>query len=224
MAALGMDKIAAAITDPDTDSPFDPIAQIPLDFAKQMPFFQARYWGEDSSSDEKDQSWRRIDGDWLDASTGMALQLDSATNNTSLVLAIEFIESREVLLFVADAQVGNWLSWQDLKWDVGGATVTGPDLLKRTILYKVGHHGSHNATLQEKGLELMTGLQYALIPVDHEMALKKRWGKMPLDEIEKRLNEMTKGAVLRVDKDVPPALAGRVDQDASKTLYFEITI
>ena len=222
--ALYMDRIAPAISNPDADAPFDPIAQIPLDFAEQMPFFQARYWGEDTSSEEKDQGWRRIDGDWLEASTGLALQLDSATNNTSLVLGIEFMESREVLLFVADAQVGSWLSWQDLKWEVGGETVTGEDLLRRTILYKVGHHGSHNATLQEKGLELMTSLKYALIPVDHAMALKKRWGKMPLDEIEKRLNEKTNGAVLRVDKDVPPALAGRVEQDESKELYFEIAI
>jgi hypothetical protein len=41
-----------------------------------------------------------------------------------------------------------------------------------------------------------------------EMALKKRWGKMPLVELEKRLNEITKGRVLRIDKGVPPELAG----------------
>src|SRR6266699_2202355 len=68
--------------------------------------------------------------------------LDSMTNNTSLVLAIELADG-DVLLFAADAQVGNWLSWQDLKWTVGTSPVTGPDLLKRTIFYKVGHHGSH---------------------------------------------------------------------------------
>jgi hypothetical protein len=152
------------------------------------------------------------------------LQLDSATNNTSLVLAIELTRSREVLLFVADAQVGNWLSWQDLAWKVGGETVTGPDLLRRTILYKVGHHGSHNATLQEKGLELMQNLRFALIPVDHEMAVKKRWGKMPLEQIEKRLNDMTKGAVLRADRDIDGELAASVAQDQAKRLYFELTI
>jgi beta-lactamase superfamily II metal-dependent hydrolase len=223
MAALYMGNIAPAITAPDLDAPFDPIAQIPLELAQQMPFFQARYWGEDTGSEEKDQSWRRIDGDWLDSSSSMALQLDSATNNTSLVLAIE-LGSGQVLLFVADAQVGNWLSWRDLSWQVDGKTVTGPDLLARTILYKVGHHGSHNATLREKGLELMKNLEIALIPVDHQMALKKRWGKMPLDEIEKTLNEMTNGAVLRVDRDVPPALEKRVAQGESKELYFEVTV
>ena len=116
-----------------------------------MPFFQTRYWGEDSDASpvalapEKDQSWRRIDADWLSGSQ-LALHLDSATNNTSLALAIELADG-EVLLFPADAQVGNWLSWQTLSWQLpDNSTVTGPDLLNRTIFYKAGHHGSHNAT------------------------------------------------------------------------------
>jgi hypothetical protein len=35
--------------------------------------------------------------------------------------------------------------------------VKAEDLLERTVLYKVGHHASHNATLRQKGLELMKG-------------------------------------------------------------------
>ncbi len=93
-----------------------------------------------------------------------------------------------MLLFVADAQVGNWLSWQELTWTVGGKTVTGPDLLKRAIFYKVGHHGSHNATLKEKGLEQMEKLRVAMIPVDEEMAKKKRWNHMPLKELIARFS------------------------------------
>ena len=191
MTDLYLGKLAPAITQVDTNAPFDPILQIPLEAAHQIPFFQGHYWGEDpdareqgetgaadrEAASEKDkeigQSWRRIDGDWLGLSSSLALQLDSATNNTSLALAIELGDGR-VLLFVADAQVGNWLSWQDLSWMVGDKTVTGPDLLSRTILYKTGHHGSHNATLREKGLELMTNLKIALIPVDHEMAVNQR--------------------------------------------------
>jgi len=172
---------------------------------------------------EFDQSWRRIDSDWFDISSTLALQLDSATNNTSLVLAIE-ITNGKVLLFAADAQVGNWLSWQDLSWTVAGKSVTGPDLLGRTILYKVGHHGSHNATLQEKGLEMMTNLEIALIPVDHEMAVKKGWGNLPFGQLEQRLSEKTNGRVLRVDKDIPPSLTGCVKQDDAKNLYYEVTI
>ena len=221
MAAMKM--LAHSIANADVDAPFDPIVQIPLEAARQMHFFDAHYWGEDVDSQEKSQSWRRIDGDWLDLSSSLALQLDSATNNTSLVLAVE-LGNDSVLLFAADAQVGNWLSWQDLSWTVDGKTVTGPDLLGRTILYKTGHHGSHNATLREKGLEMMKNLKIALIPVDHNMAVKKRWGKMPLDELEKRLNEITKGCVLRIDRGVPPALTGSVGQDESKNLYYEVTV
>lgn len=220
---LAPSALQPALTDADAGAPFDPIAQIPLAVARQMPFFQERYWGEDSDSLEKDQSWRRIDGDWLDVSSNLALQLDSATNNTSLVIAIE-LEDGDVLLFAADAQVGNWLSWQQLSWDVAGKKITGPDLLSRTILYKTGHHGSHNATLQQDGLELMKKLQIAFIPVDHAMAVKKRWGKMPLDKLEARLNEITKGCVLRIDRDVPSALIGRVEQDKDKNLYYEVTV
>ena len=242
-AAVDLDAQALAIADTDLQAPFDPIVQIPVEVAQQMRFFQVHYWGEDpdatkganhtdhtekteSASQREtavDQSWRRIDSEWLAASTNLALQLDSATNNTSLALAIE-LGGGKVLLFAADAQVGNWLSWQDLSWTVGGKTITGPDLLKRTHLYKTGHHGSHNATLREKGLEMMSALEIALIPVDHDMALKKGWGKMPLEELEQRLNAITKDRVLRIDKEVPPALAGRVEQDESKALYYEVTV
>jgi hypothetical protein len=213
-------SVIPAVVDVDVAAPFDPIVQIPLEAARQMPYFQTRYWGEDADSTEKDQSWRRIDNDWLDVSTSLALQLDSATNNTSLVLAIQ-LKDGNVLLFAADAQVGNWLSWQDLKWTVDRVTVTGPDLLARTILYKTGHHGSHNATLREQGLELMKRLQVALIPVDAAMAAKKGWGKMPLATLETRLKEITKDRVLRIDQDVPTVLADRV---LATPLYYEVTI
>ena len=192
---------------------------IPLERAEHVAFFGHCYFGnstdgslyEKSTSKEiRDQSWRRIDAAWMGASETMALQLDSATNNTSLVLAIELTATGEILLFPGDAQAGNWLSWQDLKWDLdeGGkkSTVTGPDLLARTIFYKVGHHGSHNATLKAKGLELMVNdALIAMIPVDHDMALKKRWGRMPLPDLVDRIKEKTHGRVLRVDDKVKTA-------------------
>ena len=126
-----------------------------------------------------------------------------------------------MLLFAADAQVGNWLSWQDLEWSRNGKKIRGPDLLKQTVLYKVGHRGSHNATLREKGLELMTELKLALIPVDHAMALKKRWGNRPLPGIVNRLNEITSRFVLRVDQDVPDELAKRV---SASDLFYEVSV
>jgi hypothetical protein len=108
----------------------------------------------------------------------LALDLDSDTNNTSLVLAFEFEKTGEVLLFVGDAQVGNWLSWADVQFAVPGRAKPLPahDLLNRTVFYKVGHHGSHNATLKAGGLELMNrpGL-VAFIPLDRATATAQRW-------------------------------------------------
>jgi hypothetical protein len=189
-------------------SPFDNIYAIPEQRAKQIAFFRRHYYEECVDSAFTDQSWRRIDDQWMEASETLALQLDSATNNTSLVLAIEF-DGGDVFLFPGDAQAGSWLSWEDLTWTIKDSAgerveVTGPDLLKRTVFYKVGHHGSHNATLSAKGLELMAGRDLvAMIPVDHEMAKKKRWNHMPLEALVAALESKTKGRVLRIDDKEP---------------------
>ena len=50
------------------------------------------------------------------------------------------------------------------------------------------------------GLEQMVSDDLvAMIPVDHEMAVKKKWGRMPLPELVGRLATKTKGRLLRVD-------------------------
>jgi hypothetical protein len=211
---LFMDGAGTALEGDDRGRPFDQQYEIPFPYATEMEFFKEHYWTSDVAA-----SWRRIDVDWLGGSTELALQLDSLTNNTSLAIAIELPDG-DVLLFVADAQVGNWLSWQDLAWDVGGKKVTGPDLLKRTILYKVGHHGSHNATLKEKGLEQMQNLRVAMIPVNETMAKKKRWNHMPLDELVTELDQRAKGVVLRIDQPMPASH----EQVVEDRLFFEITL
>src|SRR3954469_343642 len=214
---LFMDGASTALEVDDKGRPFDRQYEIPFPYAAEMEFFKQHYWTPEGAA-----GWRRIDVDWLGGSTELALQLDSLTNNTSLALAIELPDGDQsahgdVLLFAADAQVGNWLSWQDRVWTVEGKPVTGPDLLKRAILYKVGHHGSHNATLREKGLEQMERLRVAMIPVNHEMAVKKRWGKMPLTEIVDALNKRAKDGVLRVDEPKPPTMQNVVEDP----LFFE---
>jgi beta-lactamase superfamily II metal-dependent hydrolase len=207
--------VTKALKDPNDDPPFLPTFAIPLSVAHSVPFFQQHYWGPGQDAGD----WRRIDTEWLDGAAELALALDSATNNTSLVVAIE-LAGGDVLLFVADAQVGNWESWQELSWNVDGHTVTGPDLLKRAVFYKVGHHGSHNATLKQNGLEMMNNLKTAVIPVNHEMAVKKHWGKMPLEQLETALQEKTGGRVLRIDQTPASAMAGvAVDE-----LYFDVTL
>ena len=146
-----------------------------------------------------DQSWRRIDMDWVGVSADLALQLDDRTNNTSLALAFEFKASGKVMLFAADAQIGNWRSWQPLTWSVGERKVSSRDLLTRTVFYKVGHHGSHNATAKS-GLELMTSSELsAFIPTNEVDAKKVKWGQMPFPGIVDRLKELCSGRVIRAD-------------------------
>ena len=219
--------------------PFDKVYRVPLEDARQDPFFQELYYGvEGGKPAEQDLAWRRIESDWLSSAGGLALKLDSNTNNTSLALAIELVPSGKVLLFPGDAQAGNWRSWRSLKWSAGGETVTIDDLLRRTVLYKVGHHASHNATLREQGLERMEHPDLvALIPVDEEMAHKpkgsspKGWD-MPFPPLLKRLEEKTGGRVLRVDAGLPerPKKVSAAewkpfeDQWKEADLYLEVTV
>lgn len=191
-------------------SPFGPGWGLPLAGLaeekddRRAAFFQRHYYGGPG----EDLSWRRIDGDWLTSADGLALALDGATNNTSLVLAIEVVASGAVLLFAADAQVGNWLSWQNLTWPEEGGAVGADDLLGRTVFYKVGHHGSHNATLKARGLERMParGL-VSFIPVDEAMAKRKGWNAMPLPALLAALAERCGPDVIRLDQD-PPNVPG----------------
>ena len=80
-------------------------------------------------------------------------------------------------------------------------TVGSKDLLPRTVFYKVGHHGSHNATLREKGLELMTSDELAaMLPVERTTAAKQEWA-MPFGSLFTRLRERTRGRILDRDDD-----------------------
>jgi hypothetical protein len=160
---------------------------------------------------EQTEAWRTIEEDWLNLASDLALQMDSMTNNTSLAFAIERIADGKVLLFPADSQEGNWLSWHapERSWSVpetsgGTRKVTAADLLARTVFYKVGHHGSHNATARGKGLELMhqDAELTAFIPVDRAVALtrspKDSW-QMPARPLYRRLLEKCQGRVARAD-------------------------
>ena len=93
--------------------------------------------------------------------------------------------------------------------------MSADNLLSRTIFYKVGHHGSHNATLKIDpsqstagyprgvpfGLELMPSRLIAIIPVDRESVEKpmpRPW-HMPHPPMYRRLLEKSSGRVLRSD-------------------------
>jgi hypothetical protein len=208
---------ATAVEATPTDSaertlatPFDEYYCIPKATALQRTddtFFSDHYG-------KREDQWRNIDEDWLTVAGQLALDLDNKTNNICLAFALEIVATGEVLLFPGDAQIGNWQSWQDLTFSVPKgsqptAKVKAADLLARTVFYKVGHHGSHNATHRAEGLERMTSPDLvAMIPVDQAMATQKKWN-MPFPPLYRRLLEKCRSRVIRLDvplgKTVPDA-------------------
>jgi hypothetical protein len=229
-----------------------------MESAGAYEFFR-QYYLTPQSIEGEEQDWRRIDGDWLRPSEQFALRMSNFVNNTSLVLAIELPKSKKVLLFVGDAQRGNWISWAtltDASGDDDGETSDGEarsvrkkksivaDLLSRAVFYKVGHHGSHNATMNKGGLQDMALGRFedefmAMIPAHQEWAeaLKPPWHH-PLEAIYKALLKKAKGRVLVMDRE-PGRDRKLLDRDqwlpddeweaflenATQTdLYFEITI
>jgi hypothetical protein len=72
-------------------------------------------------------------------------ELDDALNNTSLILLIDAGDKR--MLFPGDAQIENWNYALKLSEEGNGLSAGEVhELLKGVDLYKVGHHGSRNAT------------------------------------------------------------------------------
>lgn len=105
---------------------------LPAPFAQE--FRRDRYEGEGGT-------WLPTDPELIEKAASVsdlavAVALDKAVNGTSLMLMLEIAGS--FFLFPGDAQWGTWQAvMQDPEW---------LDLLKRIAFYKIGHHGSHNAT------------------------------------------------------------------------------
>lgn len=75
----------------------------------------------------------------------VAVALDKAVNGTSLMLMLEVAGT--FLLFPGDAQWGTWnAAMQDSEWK---------EMMKNVAFYKIGHHGSHNATPKDFVNEIM---------------------------------------------------------------------
>lgn len=115
---------------------------------------------------------------------GIVTVLDDFLNNTSLILLFE-VKGKK-LLFPGDAQLENWsyaLEQKDAK-----------KLLRKVDLYKVGHHGSRNATPQqlwglfdkkEKGLITMMSTASGVYQKSEE-------GKVPAARLVQALGRASK--------------------------------
>ncbi|HKI03001.1 MAG TPA: hypothetical protein VKK31_13580 [Thermoanaerobaculia bacterium] len=189
--------------------------------------------------------WRRINKEWLYSAGQLALDMSNSTNNSSLVLAFEIGAGGKVLLFAADAQRGNWVSWAKKDWKDGEKKVTARDLLARTVLYKVGHHGSHNATLngladsEHPSLGWMAqgdhGREFtAMITAVRAWADTQKGWDHPLKAIKNALLKKASGRVFQTDTDLEklsmPEGASKADWDrfqartSGDRLYFDCTI
>lgn len=196
-AALQRRLPAAADTGAPQDlgAPFRSALSLPYASARQHPFFSERYF--------RNRQDRQIEAEWLHGFGRLALQVDRMINNTSLVLAFRLPDGR-VLLFAGDAQVGNWLSWHDIQpqdWrrPEGGLVDYRPaaaDLLARTAVYKVGHHGSHNATLKRHGLEMMPDGLIAFVPTSRVYPQEQNSWNIPLPDLAEALWRKSGGRVV----------------------------
>jgi len=81
-----------------------------------------------------------------DALLAAADKLDGTLNNQSLVIL--FTVNKRKLLFVGDAQWGNWAYWlygKNVSGKGPGIRDSAKQILESVDFYKVGHHGSTNA-------------------------------------------------------------------------------
>jgi len=207
--------------DAGSEVPFAPqycdieIDQLANDIAHDVALLDDRAWIADhyyrlpgvAATRQDMLNRRQVDEDWLGAASALAMKLDSHINNTSLALAFDLPDGTS-MLFAADAQVGNWLSWHNQTYrDESGTEHTAEQILNRTRFYKVGHHGSKNATLDKLGLAMMArGDLVAAIPTDEAFGKTQGSGwQMPNPRVEQALFDRTRGRIMRNDRRYTPA-------------------
>ncbi|HSL68881.1 MAG TPA: hypothetical protein VK864_01500, partial [Longimicrobiales bacterium] len=140
-----------------------------------------------------------------DFAQAVAVSLDKAVNGTSLMLVFKI--GRVHLLFPGDAQWDTWRSALD--------HAESRALLRKAEFYKVGHHGSHNATpieFVEKVFHKDSWTMTSVRPV-------AKWKSIPRKPLLEALGKKTRRLV-RSDRADAAARAGfRV-----APLYVEATI
>lgn len=118
--------------------------------------------------------------------------LERSVNNTSLFFVIDVAGTR--LVFVGDSQQG---AWEHVLNDAEArALVTEP------AFYKIGHHGSHNATPREYAENVIgTGGAYAMLPYGEV----EQWGDIPKRNL---IEQLERQGVVVVDASRPVAHPG----------------
>ena len=98
-----------------------------------------------------DDAMKAVESSQPDMLAAAASKIENFLNNQSLVVLFEF--GGKKLLFAGDAQAGNWEYWlfkmsEPIKdpTKAGDIVEESKELLQTIDFYKVGHHGSTNAT------------------------------------------------------------------------------
>ena len=131
-----------------------------------------------------------------------AVALDQAVNGTSLMIVLEFAGIH--LLFPGDAQWGTWAAaMKEPIW---------ADILRSVRFYKVGHHGSENATPRKFVEQLLPDAPWAMASTIE----RPQWKNLPKPELLQALSGQKHALLARSDDDAaapkgPPGF--RVEHD-----------
>jgi beta-lactamase superfamily II metal-dependent hydrolase len=139
-----------------------------------------------------------------------AAQLEGAVNGTSLMLMFEVGEG--FLLFPGDAQWGTWeQALSNDQWR---------ELLERTNFYKIGHHGSHNAT-PITFVEKVLGKNFWAMA---STGPTKKWTKIiPRKKLLEKLRAKSDKVIRSDRKDVPDPELSNFKRVAKNT-YVEVEL
>ncbi|HEU4869442.1 MAG TPA: hypothetical protein VFT08_01160 [Pyrinomonadaceae bacterium] len=147
LALMDLKKGVGQYLDSMTDGDNGPSAIQP--FANEWVVGSERYPQQDLIDYAK--IMERVNNSQPDMLVTASAKIENFLNNQSLVVLFEFDDKR--LLFAGDAQGGNWEYWlykteAPLKdpTDAGEIIEASKELLQTIDFYKVGHHGSTNAT------------------------------------------------------------------------------
>ena len=141
---------------------------------------------------------------------GAASILERSVNNTSLFLVLDVRGTR--LVFPGDAQEG---AWQHVLRDQDKAA-----LLRDAVFYKIGHHGSHNATPKAFIDDLWRDGNVAMLP----WGLVERWeDSIPKRKLLDALAEHNH-TVIRADAPVERPGQVRVQGDLWSEVVFAVHV
>ena len=165
------------------------------------PADYARRFGELADRADAGLIEARAESDFMAAASA----LEEAVNGTSLVLGLEI--GQRCLLLGGDAEWGTWSEvLADNRWR---------ELLRKTLVYKVSHHGSYNGTPKPFVRDLLPSDAISLV----SLCPMEKWPSIPRTTLLDALADQQR-TLLRTDQ--LPASGGNVTVEG--TLSIELCV